>query len=164
MEDFFGWTFDRALVDCIDHSLFGIVLTGALLLWVYRSGECCMIYENSVCILWGCGEFWGYACDCCCKGDYSGDDIESDTSPIRKYKRMGKDKMAPILMNESTTGNTPNGHTLGGHNNYFTPTVSTFNAEHENASLQNTLNYNVDVEVNINRKKRTRSASLDIQC
>eukprot|EP01084_Bolivina_argentea_P205316 350769_1 len=84
INDFFGISFNKSLLDCIDHSMFCIVLSGALILWIYRGNQCCTVYENSICIYYGCGEFWWYACDCCCNGL----DEEKQIKKVRdKYQR-----------------------------------------------------------------------------
>eukprot|EP01084_Bolivina_argentea_P120741 214066_1 len=78
MYDYIGLSLDKTLVICIDHSMFLIILSGALILWIYKRGECCMIYQKSVCIVYGCGEFWWFTCECCC-GPHFGDNSSNNT-------------------------------------------------------------------------------------
>ena len=143
VDDFFGLKFDKSLFDCIDHSMFSIILSAALILWIYQSDSWCIVYENSICTKIACGEFWWYVCDCCCRGHGDYDDGITDNPDTNQLN----DFMAPILMEDSTntarTG-TPKGipHMRGppGFANNNTPTISHFSYYNaENMTLQDSV-------------------------
>ena len=58
---------DMSLANCIMHSLFIILICLSLILWIYQKRPCCLIQTNSVCMIWGCGDFWIFLCQSCCK-------------------------------------------------------------------------------------------------
>eukprot|EP01084_Bolivina_argentea_P068419 124544_1 len=54
IQEFWNWSFDFLLISNIMHSVFVIVLSIALILWIYKPNYCCVIPTNSVCDTW-CG-------------------------------------------------------------------------------------------------------------
>eukprot|EP01083_Nonionella_stella_P105690 304157_1 len=75
-------TFDLSLNNAIFHSVFIILIVMSLLLWIYRKYECCYIGIDSVCMVYGCGDFWSFICGCFCTD--SMDDVAVNQKQIEK--------------------------------------------------------------------------------
>merc|ERR1712113_930307 len=80
--------------NCVMHSVFICLICLSLLLWVYQKKVCCKIELNSICMIWGCGDFWMFLCSCCCKeGLYGNAKIEINADGrnlIAQYNQNGQ--------------------------------------------------------------------------
>merc|ERR1712060_718284 len=53
--------------NCIMHSLFSTLICISLVMAIYQEHEWCFIDNvRSVCMVYGCGDFWSFVCSCCC--------------------------------------------------------------------------------------------------
>eukprot|EP01084_Bolivina_argentea_P064751 118040_1 len=67
-------SYNLYFIDAICHSIMVISVVMGLVIWTYKPNTCCTIYEDTICAVWGCGEFCAYECICCCETDMEWDD------------------------------------------------------------------------------------------
>ena len=91
----------NSIYDDTMHSVLTLVVVSLLLLGNYRKSRFCVLYQDSVCIFWCCGEFWllmsSIVC-CCCK-------CEIERRRGRRRKRAVKnsepiDHQAMLMVND----------------------------------------------------------------
>ena len=94
--------------NCIMHSLFSTLICLALNMAIYQQHDWCFIDNtHSVCMVYGCGDFWSFVCSCCCRDYldqfYAMDDRERRINALWKdmyAEKKASGKLDVQLLNE----------------------------------------------------------------
>merc|ERR1712129_586584 len=83
------------LGNCVMHSLFSALICLALVMSMYQRHACCFVDNmHSVCMVYGCGDFWSYVFSCCCR-DYLDTTMSSRERRVNElWKDLNAQKQA----------------------------------------------------------------------